>query len=31
MLVATLLWNEMPEMPPQDAALQEAREWSAVH
>jgi len=31
MLVATLLWNESPELPPQEAALQEAREWAGVH
>ncbi|MED5621793.1 hypothetical protein [Ideonella sp. BN130291] len=31
LLVATLLWNESPELPPQEAALQEAREWTALH
>jgi len=30
LLVATLLWNEMPEIAPQEAALLEAREWSLV-
>jgi hypothetical protein len=31
LLVATLLWNEMPELPPQEAAEQEARDWSTCH
>ena len=31
LLVATLLWNEMPELPPQEAAEQEARDWATVH
>jgi hypothetical protein len=31
LLVATLLWNETPEVPPQEAAALEAREWSTCH
>jgi len=27
--VATLLWSEVSELPPQQAAWQEAREWAA--
>jgi hypothetical protein len=28
-LVATLLWNESPELQPQEAASREVREWAA--
>lgn len=27
--IACLLWHEAPEVPPQEAALQETREWVA--
>jgi hypothetical protein len=29
--VATLLWNELPDVPPQEAAALEVQDWTPCH